>query len=395
MKKAVGFAAVFLFVVSSGAAFAAPVENKFDMKIGGYVKLDYAHQSSKLGVPLTVVPPLDTAVAANQDESIFSARQSRLNFSVTGPDFNGAKTSAFVEADFYGAGSNNENADLRMRHAYGLLKWENTQLLFGQFWDIFGPGNMSTVDFRTGALTGAPNNPRVPQVRLTHTFKLSDSNSLMVIAGLQNPVQNYAPNPNAANFSGSMPNVAGQVVFTSKALGVAPGYWGMPMRPLTFGVFGLYGESEIEGADDIDVSGYGAFTFVPVLKSSDGKGRAMTLSFEGQVYGAEGLSVQGATAAMVNANGDAAKGYGGYAQFIFHPTQQLGLTAGYGRRQITDSQDYAATAEKFNDMLYVNAHYDVNPAVRFATEFQRLETELRNGTTGDADIFRVSAMYFF
>ena len=54
-----------------------------------------------------------------------------------------------------------------MRLAYGTIDWPNTQVLFGQNWDIFGPAVAGTVDFRQGATFGTPNSPRVPQIRVT------------------------------------------------------------------------------------------------------------------------------------------------------------------------------------------------------------------------------------
>ncbi|MBE0599600.1 MAG: hypothetical protein IH614_20355 [Desulfuromonadales bacterium] len=405
MRTGLGIAAAMAFFAFAAAnASAETVESRYKLSIGGYVKLDYINQSAKLG-PLSGPVPADGTLAAEQNESLFTARQSRLNFSLKGPEFNGAKTGAFLEGDFYGPGGSNESPNFRMRHAYGFVNWENTQLLFGQFWDIFGPFVASTYDFRSGAFTGGPNNPRVPQARLTHTFKFGDTNSIRVIAGVQNPVQNFKD----ANSSGDMVNVAGQVMLVSKALGVSPGYFGLPMNPLTLGFFGLYGKDEVaEGgnADEhkIDVYGYGAYAFVPLLKSTDGKSKAMTLSFEGQAYVAAGLNTLGATAAATVGTAtdrDAAKGYGFGGQFIFYPTQPLGIAAGYGRRHIMDRDDYTGAAEKYNEQYFANVSYDFNPAVRLAAEYQRLQTKYlaapaaATDDRGEADRFMLSAMYFF
>ena len=98
--------------------------------------------------------------------------QSRLTGKITGPDVLNAKTSALLEADFFG----NENGNFgdvngfRLRHAFVKLNWEKTELLVGQFWhpmfayDCFP----DVVSFNTGA----PFQPfaRNPQVRLTQKF---------------------------------------------------------------------------------------------------------------------------------------------------------------------------------------------------------------------------------
>ena len=101
-------------------------------------------------------------------------------------------------------------------------------MLFGQTADIFGPAVASTVDFRQGATFGTPNNPRVAQLRVTQKVNLGADNSLKLVAGLQNPVEDVTT-PGA---EGSIPNVAAQIMFISKALGTAPGFYGLAMNSL-------------------------------------------------------------------------------------------------------------------------------------------------------------------
>jgi len=290
-------------------------------------------------------------------------------------------------------------------------------VLFGQNWDIFGPMIASTVDFRSGATTGAPNNPRVPQVRVTQKIDLNSDNSLTLVAGLQDPNQD-GNNNNAASNYGAAVNAAGQIMFSSKVLGAAPGYFGLPMKPLTVGVFGLYGNSKTATNQTVDSYGGGVYAFVPVLRSSDGKSRAMTMSLEGQAYEAANMAFNTATAATVYdtaaANPSEAKGYGLGVQAIFYPTQELGLTAGYGRRGVINDSGYrshfpatpAAQVDpgfqKSTTQFYANASYDLNAAVRVMAEYQNMETDYAYTAAantpdakGVANIFRVAAFYFF
>jgi hypothetical protein len=411
-------------------AFAAPVTSMFDLSVGGFVKLDYAYNSVIFGnsgsltpgsgaMPYRASATASVANAAKQEQSIFSARQSRLWFKAAGPEFMGAKTGALIEGDFYGdASAAAESPQFRMRLAYGSLDWKNTQVLFGQNWDIFGPMVASTVDFRSGATTGAPNNPRVPQVRLTQKLNFDDYNALSLVLGVQDPNQDGNNNNVATNY-GAAVNGAGQIMFTSKAMGAAPGYFGLPMKPLTLGVFALYGNSKAVAPatavnHTVDSYGYGAYAFVPVLRSSDGKSRAMTLSLEGQIYQAANMAFNSATAATVfdanSANPNPAKGYGLAAQAIFYPTQELGLTAGYGRRGALDYADYkirgtAVDYQRSTTQYYGNVSYDLNAAVRVMAEYQHLDTlygaaaaaagPATSTPVGSANIFRVAAFYFF
>jgi len=398
---------------------ASPVTSKFNLSIGGFVKMDYAYNSVNLGSAVPAIATLQTmpknsSVAGHQDQSIFTARQSRFWLKAAGPTFLGAKTSAIMEADFYGTGAgSNESPLLRLRLANGTLDWAKTQVLVGQGYDIFGPAIASTIDFGSGNKTGSPNNPRVSQIRVTQKVNLSADNALRLVLGVQNPVQDSnAQSGTSSDSWGAKPNVAGQAMLISKSLGVAPGYYGLPMNSLTAGFFGLYGNHDLGGnSKSVDSWGYGFYSFVPLLSSKDGKSRAMTASFEGQAYMAANMSVVGATAGtVVGPAGDktAAKGYGLFGQVIFYPVQELGITAGYGRRNAYNYTSYSGISnfEKYNANLYLNIAYDLNAAMRIAVEYQNLKTRygnVTNGTgilaglsdTGTANVGRFAAFYFF
>lgn len=400
---------------------SAPVTSKFNLSLGGFVKLDYVYNSVNLGnnAPAlgTLQPagiPKTSSIAGKQDQSVFTARQSRLWFKAAGPTLLGARTGALIETDFYGSGGSNESGNMRMRHAYGTMDWENTQLLFGQYWDNFGPASASTLDFGLGATAGNPQQPRVAQLRITRKVRLSEQNGLKLSASLQNPVQYTNQQSGATTDSwGSIVNVAGQAMFTSTALGTSPGFWGLSMNTFQTGLFGLYGTEDVGGnSQQIDSWGYGAYAFVPILASKDGRSRAMTASFEAQAYQAANMSFNYATAAaQVGPSGDktGAKGYGLFGQAMFYPTQNLGFTAGYGRRNAYDYAAYAAVKnfQKSSSQVFANVAYDLNAAIRIAAEYQYLTTRYGNvdnsgtgnlaGTsdTGAANVFRFSMFYFF
>jgi hypothetical protein len=280
---------------------------------------------------------------------------------------------------------------------------------------------------------GAPNNPRVPQIRVTQKINFNADNALSLVVGLQDPNQDgnnnqtFTANTGTGVVTGGVANTgtgavsttapttygaavngAGQIMFTSKAMGVAPGYFGLPMKPLTLGVFGLYGNSKVTtpataSNHTVDSYGYGFYTFVPILKSSDGKSRAMTMSFEGQIYEAANMAFNSATAASIyNASAsdpNPAKAYGLGAEVIFYPTQELGITAGYGRRGAINYANYTGTDfQKSSSQFYGNLSYDLNAAVRVMTEYQHLETQYgrpAGHNLGTANVFRVAAFYFF
>jgi hypothetical protein len=395
-------------------AMASPVTSKFNMSIGGYVKLDYAHNTNAVGPVSPGAPGGGLTSNSHKDESIFTAKQSRFWLKVAGPTFLGAKTGALVEADFYGSNSlSNEFGNLRMRHAYGTMDWAKTQVLFGQFWDVFGPAAADTIDFRQGGTTGAPNNPRVPQLRITQKIDFNKDNGIKLVVAAQNPTQDAAagasnsmsPYKDAGGNGpyGSGVNFAGQAMFISKVLGVTPGFMGLGMSPMQVGFFGLKGSMKLVGNHHIDNYGYGAYAYVPILKSADGKHRNMTLSYEGQIYQASGLDVQGANNATLQGAFPykyAPKGWGYFSQLRFYPTQDLGITAGHMARHAGDYNDYGANFEKRNQLSYGNITYDLNAAVRVATEYEHMETTYGKVSAGKIpyaqnNTFRLAAYYFF
>ncbi len=95
--------------------------------------------------------------------------QTRLAGTITGPDVLKAKTSAYIEAEFFGTSVTDVNG-FRLRHAYALLDWKKSELMVGQFWHPMFITSCfpATVSFNTGA----PFEPfsRNPQIRYTFRF---------------------------------------------------------------------------------------------------------------------------------------------------------------------------------------------------------------------------------
>ncbi|MCD6347656.1 MAG: hypothetical protein J7L96_09580 [Bacteroidales bacterium] len=172
--KRVLFGFVCLVLVGSGFA----QDKKFGIKFSGFVKNDFIFDSRQTVAAreghFLLWPAAEKLDINSEDINAksnlnFLAIQSRLTGKVTGPDAFGAKTSAVLEGAFFG----HSNADIngfRLRHAYGRLNWENTELLFGQTWNpmFIAACFPGVVSFNTGA----PFQPfsRNPQIRLTQSM---------------------------------------------------------------------------------------------------------------------------------------------------------------------------------------------------------------------------------
>jgi hypothetical protein len=161
-------------------------EAKFGISFSGFVKTDINYDSRQtvnireghfLLYPENLKPDLNGKDINAKDHFGILSIQTRITGKITGPDLLKAKTSALLEADFFG----NENSSFsdvngfRLRHAILKLNWQTTELLVGQYWHpLFVPECFpEVVSFNTGA----PFQPfsRNPQIRLSQkagNFKL-------------------------------------------------------------------------------------------------------------------------------------------------------------------------------------------------------------------------------
>lgn len=98
----------------------------------------------------------------------FLSIQTRLAGNITGPDALGARSSAYIEGEFFGNINSGINS-FRLRHAWIKLNWKSTELMTGQWWHpMFVPEcSPATVSFNTGAPFVVFS--RNPQIRLSQS----------------------------------------------------------------------------------------------------------------------------------------------------------------------------------------------------------------------------------
>jgi hypothetical protein len=150
----------------------------FGITFSGYVKTDLffdTRQTSGLReghfllFPENEKPDADgNDINAKANYNILSI-QTRLAGSITAPDALGAKTSGYIEAEFFGNVNPAINS-FRLRHAWVKLSWPKTELMVGQWWHpMFVPEcSPATVSFNTGAPFVVFS--RNPQIKLTRSI---------------------------------------------------------------------------------------------------------------------------------------------------------------------------------------------------------------------------------
>jgi len=150
----------------------------FGISFSGYVKTDLFFDTRQtvspreghfLLFPENEKPDADGVDINARSNYNFLSIQTRLAGSITGPDAIGAKTSGYIEAEFFGNINPNINT-FRLRHAWVKLNWKKTELLVGQWWHpMFVPECApATVSFNTGAPFVVFS--RNPQVKITQSF---------------------------------------------------------------------------------------------------------------------------------------------------------------------------------------------------------------------------------
>jgi len=191
--------------------FALPVlagaqeEKKFGIQFSGFVKTDIFYdtrQTIDLREGHFLILPANEKLDANlkdinaHSSFNFLSIQTRLNGNITGPDVLKAKTSGYIEAEFFGTANPDING-FRLRHAYAMLDWKKSELMIGQFWHPMFITSCfpATISFNTGA----PFEPfsRNPQIRYTLRFSKF---RLIGTAVAQRDFSNAGPNGNSSEY---------------------------------------------------------------------------------------------------------------------------------------------------------------------------------------------------
>ena len=119
-------------------------EKKFGIQFSGFVKTDIFYDSRQTddlreGHFLILPKNISKDELGNDinDQSSFNflSIQTRLAGNITGPDVLKAKTSAYIEAEFFGT-SNADVNGFRLRHAYALMDWKKSELIG---WPVLAP----------------------------------------------------------------------------------------------------------------------------------------------------------------------------------------------------------------------------------------------------------------
>lgn len=159
------------------------VKGKWSPVFYGFIELDALRdstQSFQEPAGNGIIQRTET-FAGSHGRTMFGVRNSRFGFKLTAPEYEGIKASGILEMDFLGNQPANppgisevaffSNPAFRVRHFALKVETPYLDLLFGQFWQLFGW--QSYFHPNTVEIQGLPGQvfARSPQIRVSHLFK--------------------------------------------------------------------------------------------------------------------------------------------------------------------------------------------------------------------------------
>lgn len=445
MKKLV-LVLLAVFLVIPALSNAGTVSSRYDVTFGGFVKYDVGWASQNTNADPYIAGRSSTSsreyLADEYTNTFMTAAETRFNFLVKGPDLWGAKTSAFIEGDFRGVSTGNSYGGFQLRHAFMSMKWQSAELMIGQNWQQWGmPYYPASIGFNDNStfLKGI----RIPQIAFRYFF----TKEFNAMIGVQSATE-WSGSFNTRQVDdyarSNWPGVMGEIAYWSDRCGkIGP-------NNLKFGLGGYYGREKKTSADVANLNsnpqagssptGYhddtvdawmAAFRYsVPIIPEKQGnKQYALLLNgnfFYGQNWaGNDWMNVPGTSNAGFgnpatpgvapfisngsywrdNRDAAAPTAYGLYAQLSFWFTNNLWTNLQYGYLKYNYSSEMRQaipTAVNMNQNYAVNLLWDANQAIRFGLQWNHIFTgynaptaPTRNDRTGEMDVYRFAAWYFF
>lgn len=382
---------------------ASSIQSKYGVQLYGFIKVDLAYMTARANDAGNYGRWVESeATNANDDQFNVTARESRFGLLFTGPDLASLRTSAKMEVDWYGGGTENKNVPM-LRQAYLQLDWPKYSwtLLAGQTSDLFSPIAPYTLNYSVGWWIGNIGYRR-PQIRLTKAFDLGGGFRLSPQVALARTIGHdwpYASSQDTGKDRG-FPTVQARFEL---AFPLISG------RQTTVGLSGHWGEEEYDrdaGGEQVIATSWSANVdlLLPILSWLTFKGEFWTganldsyLGGIGQgvvVQTTDGLFVNGANATGTLIDVWAIQSVGGWASLEARPWHRWIVGVGYSLDDPHEG-DIPSGARKRNSDVWGNVTYDITEAVRVGVELSYWETLYKEKASGDAIRVQTSLIYRF
>ncbi len=316
------FFVLLLAVGTLGLPWAAspqePVTGRLKVSIGGFLKPEFVYHSTRVGAAggsfglagggVSTVVPVPHTFGGDNGAFSATAAGSRLNLTLSAPDWRGIKPLAFFELDFLntaligaigraggGFDSSIQSGASRIRHSFLRLAGDGLggswDLLVGQTFEPFGVANLgagSAFSFTTATLASGLQT----QVRFTHRFKL--------LPDLQ--WENAIAATQAAEIFGEVPD---GVIYTRFSYAGWQGFINGARSPLDVGVSAVVGRVKhdiqaggaVLGGNDAGTRsitnvrwGIAGILNLPILRGRSATDRTWALSANAEAHYGEGIA---------------------------------------------------------------------------------------------------------
>jgi hypothetical protein len=439
-NKAVAFLVVVSLLALPAVAFAAT-----EFTLGGYVKMEAIWDSTQVNKNFLEFVRRNNDANFQHGRLKFTAENTRMNFTIKGPDIWGAKTTGYIEWDFDNNARNTSQAytsfqhkaGVGLRHAMFRLNWPDTELMLGQYWSLLTEEIPETANFGACTTAGAPF-IREPQIRLTQGFGLGPGKmtASIALAEPMNGLWGLALNTNQVNLnnayggeSSEIPKVLTRVKYDADLWGKAA-FWGR-LRPFSVRLGGAWWRERFRaytglaartfGQDNYnDVTGPVTMTqpdqqyldhwlaegsvFIPLIPTHT-KNLAGTASLLTQWWVGAGMDgwiedlpnnasflefdfVDAVTGDLVG-DRELLKRWGGFVQLQYYFTNQWYTSLVWGINRAFDVNrgtwigDGGADPIKTNQHYYATLWYRPIQALKFGLEYTYVRTDyFQNTTTG-------------
>jgi hypothetical protein len=278
---------------TSPAPERAPIYGKrgdWFMAPYGYARLDAIEDSTQSfadGIQPNLIARPGTYRGDHQRSNL-TARDSRLGFFVGAPQYEGVRSSAQIEFDFYGLEPTDARAadtvifgTPRIRHAFLKLETKAVDIVAGQYYDLFGWGSYFYP--ATVAYLGVPGMVyhRAPQLRLEKKIHAGDLEVMVAVAAVRAGERD----------SGVPDGQAGLKIAYNGWSGAAMPGFGRPVQaPLSIGVSGVFRHFQMPafeaepGSHSVSTNGSGVSidALIPIIpvKTLEDHGNALTFTGE-------------------------------------------------------------------------------------------------------------------
>jgi hypothetical protein len=428
MKKVI-IVALALFLAIPAISYAGSATSRWDVVIGGNVKLDMGYNTQNVGSSANnanVQGMGGNQNAADKYGNFFmGAGETSLNFLIKGPDAWGAKTMAFIQGDFTGNWSGTNYGTFDLAFAFIKLDWKNTSLTMGQMPTIVTvPPTWSgnTLDF-TAMTPFNKGTPPSMNLMVQQRFAKDWAVQFGLISG--GAVQGNAVGQTGTTTYGNskMPDFAGDITYSSDACGkVGPwkllfsagGFWGKEKRTY-IDQAATATTSQTYGDKDVNSWLFEAKAIIPIIpEKKQNKAGALFTALNFFTAQNPGLNLNMGPVTYQRGNLTSGVDFtapvisGGFAHIAYYLTDKVWVNGFYGYYRLDWSNDRnrtLVTNVQNQQQTIANIMYDASPALRVGFEYGNFNTRygyytaLGGGqyydTKGTNHMFRVGAFYFF